>query len=121
MERWRGRSALVTGASAGLGYAIAEALACHGMHVFGCARRVEEIEKLAEKVAHNSSTGGKITAIKCDLLDEQQILAMFQQIEQSAQGHVDILINNAGKRIISLPAIFPSTDSPCSFNRHWKP
>ena len=44
MERWRGRTALVTGASSGVGYELAGQLAQLGMDVVGCARNVAEIE-----------------------------------------------------------------------------
>lgn len=44
MDRWRGRVALVTGASVGIGAAIAKSFTQHGMKVVGCARNVEQIE-----------------------------------------------------------------------------
>ena len=44
MDRWVGRVALVTGASAGIGLALAEALAKHGMKVVGCARNITKIQ-----------------------------------------------------------------------------
>lgn len=44
MERWKGRVALVTGASVGIGAAVARALVQHGMKVVGCARNVDKIE-----------------------------------------------------------------------------
>lgn len=44
MERWKGRVALVTGASVGIGAATARCLVQHGMRVVGCARTVDKIE-----------------------------------------------------------------------------
>jgi NAD(P)-dependent dehydrogenase (short-subunit alcohol dehydrogenase family) len=44
MDRWRGRVALVTGASAGIGLALADALAQHGMKVAACARNIAKIQ-----------------------------------------------------------------------------
>ena len=47
MERWEGRVALVTGASAGIGAAMCKMLANHGIKVVGCARRKDKLEQLA--------------------------------------------------------------------------
>ena len=48
MDRWVGRVAIVTGASAGIGAAICKLLAGAGMKVVGCARRVEKIQEMAK-------------------------------------------------------------------------
>ncbi|OQV18805.1 Dehydrogenase/reductase SDR family member 11 [Hypsibius exemplaris] len=92
MERWSGRTALVTGASVGIGHAVAEALAKSGMNVVACARNVGKIEELAKSVGN---APGKIYPIKCDLTQETEILQMFKTIEEKFK-HIDVLINNAG-------------------------
>ncbi|XP_067015311.2 dehydrogenase/reductase SDR family member 11 isoform X2 [Anabrus simplex] len=104
MERWSGRVALVTGASAGIGAAVAYQLQDHGVHVVAVARRVDKIEKAvaAAREAAKSrgryhatkATPGKLYAQKCDLAKEEDILAVFNWIKETLGG-VDILINNA--------------------------
>ncbi|XP_072909634.1 dehydrogenase/reductase SDR family member 11a isoform X2 [Hemitrygon akajei] len=94
MERWNGRVALVTGASVGIGAAIARALVQHGMKVVGCARRVDKIEKLAAE-CESAGYSGTLIPYKCDLTSEEEILSMFSAIKTLYQG-VDVCINNAG-------------------------
>jgi NADP+-dependent farnesol dehydrogenase len=85
MEKWRGKIAVVTGASSGIGEAIVRDLAANGMVVIGLARRVEMIPKIDDKV----------TAIKCDVADQESIKAAFGEIEKKF-GKVHVLVNNAG-------------------------
>lgn len=92
MDRWAGRVALVTGASSGIGRAIASRLAEHGLIVVACARRLELLEEL--KSAH-AGEKGRIIPIKCDLRKEEVILSMFDRIKREVGG-VDICVNNAG-------------------------
>lgn len=94
MERWRGRVALVTGASVGIGAAVARALVQHGMKVVGCARSVDKIEKLAAE-CQSAGYSGMLIPYKCDLCNEDEILSMFSAIKTLHQG-VDVCINNAG-------------------------
>ncbi|XP_076461356.1 dehydrogenase/reductase SDR family member 11-like [Babylonia areolata] len=94
MERWRGRVALVTGASAGIGYSVTKALVERGMKVVACARNIEAIQKLGEELSEHP---GSVTAVKCDVSKEEEVTAMFQMIRQhSSLGRVDVCINNAG-------------------------
>lgn len=85
MDKWKGKVAVVTGASSGIGEAIVRDLAAHDMKVIGLARRVEKIPKIDDKV----------TAIKCDVSDLNSIKSAFQEIEEKF-GEVHVLINNAG-------------------------
>ncbi|XP_043910498.1 dehydrogenase/reductase SDR family member 11 isoform X1 [Protopterus annectens] len=94
MDRWKDRVALVTGASVGIGAAIARALVQHGMKVVGCARSVDKIEKLAAE-CQSAKYPGTLIPYKCDLSNEEEILSMFSAIKTLYQG-VDVCINNAG-------------------------
>ncbi|KAK7883081.1 hypothetical protein WMY93_029255 [Mugilogobius chulae] len=94
MERWRGRVALVTGASVGIGAEIAKALVLHGMKVVGCARDVDKIKKLSEE-CRAAGHSGVLVPYKCDLTNEEEILSMFAYIKVQHQG-VDVCINSAG-------------------------
>jgi len=90
MDRWEGKVAIVTGASSGIGQAIAEQLVLKGLIVAGIARRVELVEDHARRL-----NKGKLHAIKADLSNEDDILEAFRFIEENL-GPVHILINNAG-------------------------
>ncbi|XP_046412390.1 farnesol dehydrogenase-like [Neodiprion virginianus] len=92
MDRWAGKIALVTGASAGVGAATVETLVREGLTVVGIARRVEKIEKLGEKL---KDAKGKLWAKKCDVTKEEEILEVVEWIKKTLGG-IDILVNNAG-------------------------
>uniref|UniRef100_A0A3P8SR75 Dehydrogenase/reductase SDR family member 11 n=1 Tax=Amphiprion percula TaxID=161767 RepID=A0A3P8SR75_AMPPE len=94
MDRWRGRVALVTGASVGIGAAVAKELVRCGMKVVGCARNVDKIQELAEE-CKKAGYSGVLVPIKCDLTKEEEILSMFATIKEQHKG-VDVCINNAG-------------------------
>jgi NAD(P)-dependent dehydrogenase (short-subunit alcohol dehydrogenase family) len=87
-----GRTAIVTGASSGLGVTFAEALASAGASVVLAARRVDRLESVKKKI---TATGGKAEAVACDVGEPQQIEALVAQAV-ARFGRVDILVNNAG-------------------------
>ena len=84
--------ALVTGASSGIGRAIALTLAQKGYRVALCARRRDRLEELK---THLVTIGAEVLIHTTDLCQESDILALFQAIRQH-WGGVDVLINNAG-------------------------
>ncbi|NLF01057.1 MAG: SDR family oxidoreductase [Anaerolineales bacterium] len=88
----KGATAIVTGASSGIGEAIAWRLAREGLNVALVARRVERLEELAARV---EEAGGTAMAVSADLTEEAERLRLFQSVRDT-WGQIDILVNNAG-------------------------
>lgn len=80
------KTALVTGASAGLGARISRDLVAQGAHVFGLARREERLAALQEEL------GDAFTPVPADVTSEEDIQRIFSRIGD----RLDILVNNAG-------------------------
>jgi short-subunit dehydrogenase len=89
----KGKTALVTGASSGLGYCFAEQLAARGVDLVITARRAERLEKLAAGLSDRYSV--QVTCIPQDLSESGAAKKLFDQTEGAGRP-VDILINNAG-------------------------
>jgi NADP-dependent 3-hydroxy acid dehydrogenase YdfG len=92
MERWQGKVALITGASSGIGEAVARRLGRSGLKIAVCARRKDRLDALATELA---SAGVDVLAHATDLRDPASIDGLFQAI-RAQWGGVDVLINNAG-------------------------
>ncbi len=84
-----GKCALVTGASGGIGEAVAAALHAQGATVAISGTRREKLEEVAARL------GSRAHVLPCDLRDRAQIAALVGQAE-AAMGQLDILVNNAG-------------------------
>ena len=87
-----GQTALVTGASAGLGLRFARTLAAAGAKVALTARRVDKLEQLAEEIR---AAGGQAQPFELDVTDSDQLIRVAGEVE-AALGPVTILVNNAG-------------------------
>jgi 3-oxoacyl-[acyl-carrier protein] reductase len=87
-----GRVSIVTGASRGIGLAIAKALAAEGAHVVLAAR---DQARLAAAVSEIGAGGGRAEALSLDVADRGSVEAAFAHV-LSAHGRVDHLVNNAG-------------------------
>jgi NAD(P)-dependent dehydrogenase (short-subunit alcohol dehydrogenase family) len=90
-----GRIALITGASRGLGEAMAVALAAAGASIALVARDVERLQKVKATI---TAAGGRAEIFTADVTDEQDV-AVLSEAVRKALGPVDILINNAGTNI----------------------
>jgi NAD(P)-dependent dehydrogenase (short-subunit alcohol dehydrogenase family) len=86
-----GKVAVVTGASKGIGFAIAEALAKGGANVFICARDKSELRRAIEDI----SRFGRVEGETCDVRSEDQVRMLLEECER-VFGGIDILVNNAG-------------------------
>ena len=91
-----GRTALVTGASAGFGRHFAKTLANAGAAVIVAARRRTLLEELVGEIL---ATGGRATAVDMDVTDGASIAAAFA----GAPGPIDVVVNNAGISIVQPP------------------
>ncbi len=88
----RGKIAIVTGASSGIGKGIAEAFAAAGATVILVARRRGELEALAGEIA---ARGGKAIAAPLDVTREADVASLFAKAVAD-HGRVDVVVNNAG-------------------------
>src|SRR5215467_5550551 len=89
----KGKTALVTGGSEGIGKGIARSLAREGVDVAICARRKGPLEAAAAEIA--TETGRRIVAITADLTKDADAKSFVEQGHKSL-GRVDIMVNNAG-------------------------
>ncbi|MEM8737523.1 MAG: 3-oxoacyl-[acyl-carrier-protein] reductase [Planctomycetota bacterium] len=86
------RVAIVTGASRGIGAAIARALAADGRHVVCVARNAEKLEAVKSEI---EAAGGSASVKTCDISDGQAITGLIEAVAEE-HGRLDILVNNAG-------------------------
>ena len=91
MDQTQARTAVVTGASSGIGAATARRLAAEGFHVFCAARRADRVAALAEQIAG--------TAVACDVTSTDDVDRLAGQVGST----LDVLVNNAGGAFGSEP------------------
>ncbi len=97
MKNFRGKLAVVTGGGTGMGRELTKQLAAEGCHVAICdvsAENMAETQGLADAMA---IAGARVTAHRCDVSDETQVLAFRDAVvAQHQTRHINLLFNNAG-------------------------
>ena len=111
---FQGRTALVTGASSGIGYQIATALGLAGTHVGVnyCKNRAGAEAAVAEITAG----GGQAIAIQADVSSTQEVERMFGELEASFGERIDMLVNNSGQWMPRQPIVECSDET---FDQMW--
>jgi len=104
--RLDGKTALVTGASSGLGLRFAMLLAEAGAQVAVCARRKDRLDTLVQAIADK---GGRAAAVAMDVTDVPSVRAGFAAAE-AALGPIDIVINNSGVAVTRRAAEVEEAD-----------
>lgn len=92
MQSIKGKVAIVTGASSGIGRGVAQELAKAGVVTVLAARSADKLQELAAEIA---AEGGTAHVVPTDVTNEDDLLRLFSETERLA-GPVDILVNNAG-------------------------
>jgi 3-oxoacyl-[acyl-carrier protein] reductase len=90
---YRGKSAIVTGGTKGIGRAIAEALAREGLNVCVGARSMEEVEATVRELG--GAGEGRVTGAACDVRASEEVEALVAHAVEEFGG-LDVLVNNAG-------------------------
>lgn len=102
-----GKTAVVTGASAGIGRAITEVFLADGADVVVCSRTLADVEAVADEFA---DLPGDVEAVEADVTDRDDVAALAEATEE-AFGTVDVLVNNAGggAGLMPLDEVTPET------------
>jgi len=98
-SRWslENKTALVTGSTKGIGYAIAKELLDLGCRVIINSRKIDEVNQVVQEF--NSSYPGKVKGKAIDVSNQSQIQKLVEVVEEEFEGKLDILINNVGTNI----------------------
>lgn len=96
MKELQGKTAVITGASSGIGKGIAKELAHKGVNVVLAARTKGKLIELADEI--NKANKGKALAVQTDISIEKEVFELMKKAEYEFN-HIDILINNAGQML----------------------
>lgn len=98
MNKLQGKTAIVTGASAGIGAAIAKELASKGANIVLAARRMDKLNEVKNEITEITNRKVKVIAVQADVSVKNDVNQLVEQA-QTELGNVDILVNNAGQML----------------------
>jgi NAD(P)-dependent dehydrogenase (short-subunit alcohol dehydrogenase family) len=99
MDKLRGKVAVITGGSSGIGLATAKVFAAEGAHVFIMGRRLPELEAAIKQI------DGKVTGVQGDIAKLDDLERLFQKVKE-AESAIDVLFANAGVgEVVPLEAV----------------
>ncbi len=111
MSRFTGRNVIVTGASRGIGAALAERLCAEGANVAIVARTVDQHDHLAgslnETIERCARYGTRVEAIAADLADDESRATIVPTALERFDGRIDVLVNNAAAAIYQSVLTYP--------------
>ncbi|WP_340084621.1 SDR family oxidoreductase [Siminovitchia sp. FSL H7-0308] len=96
MEQLQGKTVVITGASSGIGAAIAKELAAEGANVVLAARRHEKLNEIEKEI--NRQARGKAFVVRTDMANREEVEEMVKKAME-AFGRIDIFVNNAGQML----------------------
>jgi len=97
MKDFKGRIGVVTGAGSGIGRELARQLAAEGCHLALCDIMVENLEETRKSCQELAPPGTLISAHRCDVADESQVIAFRDAVKREHHtGQINLLFNNAG-------------------------
>ncbi|MFC4542860.1 SDR family NAD(P)-dependent oxidoreductase [Halosolutus amylolyticus] len=94
-----GQTAIVTGASQGIGRAIAETLAASGANVAICSRSIDRVGPVAEEI-NAAEDAGEALAVECNVREREQVQDLVDRTVE-VFGDIDALVNNAGGEFVA--------------------
>lgn len=95
-ELLKGRTALITGGSSGIGYAIADAYLKAGATVIITGRSKPRLDEACRKLSSGVSLKDRVFGIEMDISDSSCLEKAFEEVCKTSNGSIDILVNNAG-------------------------
>lgn len=114
----KGKVAVVTGGTRGLGLVLARQLIERGAAVAICSRSQEEVDKAREELLQK---GGVVFAAACDVTDRDHLVAFLEETEREL-GAIDVLINNAGQIQVGPMELMRTADYEAAMRVHfWAP